>query len=134
MQRRAARWLSVVVAAVILAACGGEEAPSLEDWKQEWLAFRDLVPTQQELGPSPTQEQCDEILVAIRQRAPELVPAPDPTLEGAVKDWIVIAENMFFECPPVAPPIGSFEEGYQELERFEAQVAIVLELDLGENT
>jgi hypothetical protein len=134
MGRIRSRWLNVVAAAVLVAACGGDDSVSLEDWEQEWLAVHALVPTQQELGASPSQDRCDEILVGIRQRASELVPAPDPTLDDAVKDWIAIAENMFFECPPVGPPIGSFDEGYQELERFAAQVAVVLELDRDEDT
>ncbi len=57
-----------------------------------------------------------------------MTPSPDAALDGAVREWIQIAEMAFFECPPEGNEIDSMAKAYQELDRLEAEIETVLAL------
>lgn len=54
-------------------------------------------------------------------------------VRDVVTDWLKIAENMVFECPPSNQTIPNLEYGYNELARLEAEVAVVLAIDTDSN-
>ncbi len=89
------------------------------------------MPTLDELGDPPDRDVCGHALGVLRSERPDLLPAPDPALDVAVEEWVVIAEDAMFECPPSSHEIADLAQAYEELARLEAEVNAVLELDLG---
>jgi hypothetical protein len=67
--------------------------------------------------------------VFIRSNREELFPTPDLAIDNTVTDWVEIAEDAFFECPPNNEQIGSFFEAFEELARLQAEIEVVLEMD-----
>jgi hypothetical protein len=124
------RWLQVfvlfMVLPIALGACGNRERPSVSDWRPTWDAIVDRLPSSSELGSPPDQEVCSRALGELRSLSPDLIPTPDLAVEQAVQEWVRVAEEMMFECPPSSDRIPDLESGYAELDRFEAEVDVVL--------
>lgn len=74
----------------------------------------------------PIPATCSEALVALREVAPTLRPTPDKSIDGTVDQWLLIAEETMFECPPETGELTSFEDAYAELDRLAAQVDAVV--------
>jgi hypothetical protein len=68
-------------------------------------------------------------LVHLREIRPELSPTPDLAVDDTVRDWIDVAEAAFFECPPANQQVGNFAETYQIMDRLQAEVDLVLDMD-----
>lgn len=58
-----------------------------------------------------------------------LFPTPDPALDPVVEEWVRVAEDAFFECPPSSASIPDLASAYAELQRLEAEVEVVLRID-----
>lgn len=81
---------------------------------------------------APDRGTCREVLAELRSVAPALEPTPDPALDGAVGTWVEVAEGAFFDCDPSRAEDGPFARSFAELERLEAEVAVVIEIDQAE--
>jgi hypothetical protein len=88
------------------------------------------MPTLDELGDPPDRDICGHALGILRAERPDLLPAPDPALDVAVEEWVLIAEDAMFECPPSSHEIADLAQAYEELARLEAEVNAVLSIDL----
>ncbi len=77
-------------------------------------------------GGEPTPSECSEALVMLREVAPNLRPTPDEAIDGTVDQWLLVAEETMFECPPETGEFTSFEEAYAELDRLASQVDAVV--------
>jgi hypothetical protein len=123
--------VATLVVTVAIAGCA-EERPDPEVWQTTWDAVRDRLPPLEMMTGEPDQAVCSATLAMLREETPTLSPTPDLAIDDVVRDWIEIAEDAFFECPPRGEEIDSFEKAYGELERLEAEVAVVLEIDTAE--
>lgn len=57
----------------------------------------------------------------------DLVPTPDPALDEVVDDWVRLAEDAFFECPPASNQVPDFATAYAELRKLQAEVGAVID-------
>jgi len=114
---------------ILLAACSGESRPSVEEWQPTWETVVNSFPSPEELGEPPDQAVCSQALGVLRSEADDLTPTPDLAIDDVVADWLKIAESAMYECPPSNQTIPDLEYAYAELERLEAEVAVVLAID-----
>lgn len=128
MRHQSARVVVVLTACLLLAvtACGEDDRPTVEEWRPVWDRAVAAIPSRQALGDDPSAPTCEAVLVVIREAAPDLLPSPDLAADGAVGDWVAVAEETFFECPPTGPTVTSFDEAYEELDRLRAEVELVI--------
>jgi hypothetical protein len=128
----AARYLSVVgvvvAIALVVSACATVR-PSVEEWQPAWVNITAAIPPQSVVGERPSRSLCNSVLASVRKGQADLFPTPDLAIDDTVKDWVKVAEDAFFECPPNNDEIGSFAEAYAELLRLEREVELVLEMD-----
>lgn len=125
-----ARVVAVVgLLSVLVSACGGDDRPSVEAWVPAWNRIVEAIPTPEELGNPPDREICSTALGAVRSESGDLFPTPDLAIDDVVTDWVRIAEDLLFECPPASQRVPSLEYAYGELARLEAEVATVLAID-----
>lgn len=122
-----------VVLLSLVVSCGGADRPAPAEWQTAWTAVIEGIPSEAELGTTPDRETCDAVLSFLRDSAAGLSPKPDAAIEDVVDEWVQIAEDAFFECPPREGEIASFADAYAELRRLEAEVATVLRIDRGDS-
>lgn len=89
----------------------------------------DGFPTPEELGDPPDHAVDSHGLGVLRSEAAGLTSTPDLEIDDVVTDWLKIAENTVYECPPSNQTIPNVEFAYNELARLEAEVAVVLAID-----
>lgn len=135
MKRPADRLLALLVVSVALtfSACGGSSRPSASQWESVWEGATGSVPAISELGDPPDRDICGHALGALRSLRPDLFPTPDLALEGVVEEWVTIAEDAMFECPPASHEVPNLVYAYEELARLEAEVDAVLAIDLNQD-
>jgi hypothetical protein len=114
---------------VLFSACGGDDRPTVEAWVPAWERIVEAVPSPAELGNPPDREVCSAALGVVRSESGDLSPTPDLAIDDVVNDWVRIAEDTLFECPPASQRVPSLEYAYGELARLEAEVATVLAID-----
>jgi hypothetical protein len=114
---------------VLASACGGDDRPSVEAWVPGWNRIVEAIPTSEELGNPPERAVCSTALGVVRSESGDLFPTPDLVIDDVVADWIRIAEDLLFECPPASQRVPSLEYAYGELARLEAEIAAVLAID-----
>lgn len=124
---RAPRRLIVVLVVVGLGltACARPGRPTVDEWLPAWDHAVRSIPELDDLATGQTRDLCDEALVDLRIHRADLFPTPDESIDGTVDSWVETAEHTFFECPPTE----GFEAAYGKLERFEAEIEVVLEID-----
>ncbi len=129
---RAARRPSVVgllvAIALVVSACATVR-PTVAEWQPVWETITAAVPPYSTVGENPPRPVCDRVLAAVRAGQADLFPTPDLAIDDTVKDWVKIAEDAFFECPPGGDEIGSFSAAYAEMLRLEREVELVLVMD-----
>jgi hypothetical protein len=129
MRSRAENGLLLAVGAVLaLSACAASR-PSVADWQPGWDLLVGGIPTPAELGTPPDASLCQGALGLVRSAEDDLYPTPDRAIDEAVRNWVATAEDAFFECPPSSAAIPNMDFAYGQLERLEAEIAAVLELD-----
>ena len=127
VRRLSSSWLILTIAlSAVLGACADAGRPSAAEWESAWESFSASIPAEESLGDPPTRDECAEALAALRTSSADMTPSPDAALDGAVREWIQIAEMAFFECPPEGNEIDSMAKAYQELDRLEAEIETVL--------
>ena len=115
--------------ALVAGGCSGSPRPDVAEWRTAWLGVVDGIPDIADVEAATSRDLCSATLAMLRSRSGELSPTPDLAIDDTVRNWIEVAEDAFFECPPRGGEIDSFAAAYAELERLEAEVAVVLDLD-----
>jgi hypothetical protein len=121
----------MVVAAllVVLAACSSASRPSVAEWQPAWDQLIGGIPTVSEIGQPPDRSLCTRGLGLVRSSQAGLFPTPDRAIDDAVNEWVSVAEDAFFECPPSSSAIPDMDFAYGQLARLEAEVDAVLVID-----
>ena len=121
------RGIIVVAAfAVTVGACESSERPDAASWQPAWQEVIGIVPDQAELGETPDQALCQDVLADLREKSEGLTPAPSVTVDDLAGEWIAVAETAFFECPPGEQDLSSFADAYEEMNRIEESVETAL--------
>jgi len=121
------------VVLLLLAACNGGTRPSVDEWQPMWMSTVSSFPSSDELGEPPDHAVCSHALGVLRSEAAALTPTPDLAIDDVVADWLKIAEDTVYECPPSNQTIPDLDYAYDELERLEAEVAVVLAIDAADS-
>ena len=109
----------ILVAVLLLAACGGEDRPGAQAWRAEWEAARALVPAAEAFEEDDAAERCGEFLGAVRTSRQELLPGPNETVDEAFTDWVEQAEALGLDCRDDTQDV---DERLAELEEIAARV------------
>lgn len=126
----AAALVLVAVGSLVLTGCASDERPSPDEWQPVWLSMTNLMPSATELGDPPDRPTCSAALGEIRSARSELFPTPDAAIEPVVREWVRVAEDALFECPPSSSALPDLAAVYADLARLEAEVSTVLQIDL----
>lgn len=118
----------VIAVALVVSACATVR-PSVSEWQPAWKTITGAIPPYSTVGENPPRPVCDQVLAAVRAGQGDLFPTPDLAIDDTVKDWVKIAEDAFFECPPDNDEVGSFSDAYAEMLRLEREVELVLVMD-----
>jgi hypothetical protein len=121
-------WLVFVL--LTLSACS-RPRPTVAEWEPTWDRISATISSELIGGEDPSQATCSEVLAFLRSNRAELFPTPDLAIDATVTDWVEIAEDAFFECPPNNAQVGSFAEAYGELVRLQGEIESVLDMDRG---
>jgi len=119
----------IVAFGLVAAACGNDERPSVNEWRAQWQGAMDGLPTSAALGQPPERTLCRTTLGHIRELQGDLLPTPDAAIDGTVSEWLRVAEDAFFECPPSSAELPSMAAAYGELDRLAAEINVVLSID-----
>jgi len=123
-------WVAAGLAiAIVTGGCSNASRPDVGEWRSRWLGVIDELPEEVELSGNAAEDVCAETLALLRSTSGDLLPTPDLAIDDTVRQWIALAEDAFFECPPQGGEINSFARAYAEMDRLQAEVAVVLELD-----
>jgi len=115
---------------VAFAACGRSERPTVTDWEPTWKTTTAAVPSLVALGSPPDRAVCGHALGVLRSLQSDLFPTPDLAVDDAVREWVAIAEDAMFECPPSSRDLPDLATAYEELARLEAEVAAAIDVDV----
>ena len=118
--------ISVLAFAVMVTACGSRERPDAASWLPAWEEIIGVVPNQADLGETPDQALCQDVLAELREKSEGLSPAPSVTVDDLASEWVATAETAFFECPPEEHDLTSFADAYEEMNRIEQSVGTAL--------
>lgn len=130
--------LAVVLVATAAAGCGtivdtssgdadGEVAETVADWTDEWDDARDIVPPRDEWDEElPDEDDCEDILVDLREQKVAVFPAPDQALATTAEDWFETADSGFFECFGDGDRADELDRVYDELAQLAAEVDVAL--------
>lgn len=118
----------LAAAALVLASCSTVR-PTAEEWQPTWDQALAAIPSESVVGENPSKAICDKTLASLRINRARLFPTPDLAIDDTVRDWVDIAEDAFFECPPRNERVGSFAQAYGLLRRFQSEIESVLEMD-----
>ncbi len=124
-----ARIAALLAAAALVFASCSTARPTAEEWQPTWDEVVAAIPSESVVGENPPQAVCDKTLASLRSNRARLFPTPDLAIDDTVRDWVDIAEDAFFECPPRNERVGSFSEAYGLLRRFQSEIESVLEMD-----
>ena len=116
--------------ALLLVSCS-EPRPTVAEWEPAWERVAAAIPAELTGGEDPSPATCSEVLAFLRSNRAELFPTPDLAIDDAVTEWVEVAEEAFFECPPNNAQIGSFAEAFGELVRLQGEIESVLAMDRG---
>ena len=111
-------WVLVVL--VVAASCS-DGRPALTEWRAAWNGLVQSIPDRSSFADGPDQELCSDTLVSIRIQESDVLPTPDAALDDVVRDWLALARDTFFECPP-SSGVRGFDEAYDELDAFRAEM------------
>ena len=114
--------LFVAALCLVLAACS-EPPLQLSEWEPEWRAAVEAVTSLE--AHEITIQECEEVLVFLREQRPVLSPAPHEDLDGPMDSWFSRAEDAFFECE-FSHEIESERPLFRDLRSYEAAIDEVL--------
>lgn len=122
MTIRAASLAAVLL--MIVSACSSVSRPETAEWTPTWETAKAALPDL--AGGEPSDETCSTALVQLREVAPDLRPTPDDSIDATVDRWLLIAEEVMFECPAETGDFNSFESAYTELGLLADQIDVVV--------
>lgn len=122
----------VALMLVFLTACSSASRPTVAEWQPAWDQLVEGIPSASGLGQPPDRAICSQGLGLVRSTQAELFPTPDRAIDEAVKEWVSVAEDAFFECPPSSSAIPDMDFAYGQLARLEAEIGAVLVIDQSE--
>lgn len=111
---------------VVASACQAENRPAVEEWRAHWDRVIAAVPTEEALSGEDAKTLCDTALTLLREERQYLLPAPESTLDDPVDDWLNVADETFFECPPRSGEIQGFAEAFVLMDDYHAEVEAAL--------
>lgn len=120
----------VAFALVAFAVRMRSERPAVADWEPTWEITTEAVPSLATLGTPPDRAACGRALGKLRSVQSDLFPTPDLAIDETVREWVAIAEDAMFECPPSSRDLPDLAEAYAELARLEAEVAAAIDFDV----
>ncbi|MCL1599605.1 MAG: hypothetical protein M3094_10495 [Actinomycetia bacterium] len=126
---RYASGVALLLAIGLVASACSTVRPTVAEWEPTWESITAAIPPQEVVGEAPPRALCNQVLASLREGQADLFPTPDIAIDDTVKDWVTIAEDAFFECPPDNDEIGSFSDAYAEMLRLEREVELVLVMD-----
>lgn len=110
--------------AILVAGCA-DSRPTVAEWEAIWNEARSAIPEYS--GEPIPRDACTDALATLRTLAPDLESVPDRAIEGVVDQWLDIAEEAMFECPPRQSGTASFEEAYEAMRVLELEISAVLD-------
>jgi len=121
----------VLLALTVFVLCScATSRPTVDTWEPIWKRVAEGIPSEATIGiADPDRAACSDTLAFLRSNRSSLFPTPDLAIDDTVTDWVEIAEEAFFECPPHNQQIGSFAEAYAELARLRGEIELVLDMD-----
>lgn len=122
---------ATLLALTLLVSSCSEPRPTVAEWEPVWERIVAEIPAELTGGEDPSQATCSEVLAFLRSNRADLFPTPDPAIDETVTEWVEVAEEAFFECPPTSAGVGSFPETYAELLRLQGEIGLVLDMDRG---
>ncbi len=126
---RRAGGAALLLIVLVLASCATSR-PTVETWEPIWKRVSDGIPSEATIGNTdPDRAVCSDALAFLRSNRNDLFPTPDLAIDDAVADWVEVAEDAFFECPPRNQQIVGFAEAYAELARLRGEIELVLDMD-----
>lgn len=101
----------VVALGLVLVACGDDEPnrPSLAAWAPAWAEVRALEPSVEQAEAGGT-DVCGEFLGQVRDRRQDVLPTPDPSLDGPTEAWIEEAETVGLDCDREGDLVANLED------------------------
>lgn len=121
------RTLLVLISLVLVISSCGSARPTAAEWLDRWERALALVPDRALLDGPDVEAVCERALAALREERQLLLPTADASIDGAVRSWLEVAEETFFECPPRTGELQGFDLAYQRLADFESEVAAGLD-------
>lgn len=120
---RASGLVTLIAMLVSVAACNSSDTrPDAATWEPEWESMLQVIPEESLLGDPPSEDLCQSTLATIREQTEGLFPTPSVTVDDLVNEWVAIAEEAFFDCPPEGQDIDSFADAYTEMLRLQEAV------------
>lgn len=125
------RWAAAAIAVTLLAsggtACSDTDQPEAATWAAAWADAQDLVPARDSWDAgAPGTEECEAVLVSLRDAKSDLFPAPDDTLATTAEQWFETADGGFFECFGDGDRAAEVDRVYGELDELAAEVDAAL--------
>lgn len=127
---RASTLLLAGVLLLALVGCRGPVRPDAVAWVTTWEEAQALVPAQSSLSTPPSAQECEQVLISLREIRSRLLPGPDELVGSEAAAWLARAEHMFFECFRPGHT-DSVEVEYARLARLRTQVDEALATTLG---
>lgn len=127
--RRVGVVVLLALTVLVLASCAITR-PTVETWEPIWKRVSAGIPSEETIGRADAdREVCSDALAFLRSNRNDLFPTPDLAIDDVVTDWVEVAEDAFFECPPRNQQIVGFAEAYAELARLQGEIELVLDMD-----
>lgn len=117
----------ILIAALALVGCADGARPDRAEWQQHWDRVVEQVPDLADLEVEDPKPVCDAALSLVREERVYLIPAPELALDDPVDDWLNVADETYFECPPRSGDVQGFEEAYVLLDDYQAEIEAALQ-------
>lgn len=113
-------------ALLVVVGCAASDRPEAAEWQTEWQAIVDVIPDESEIGDPPSEDLCRTTLADVRTLSEDLLPAPTASIDDLANEWVSLAEEAFFDCPPEGQDVDSFEDAYNEMRRVQNSIETAL--------
>lgn len=109
-----------------IAGCGGgDDRPDRAEWRADWDATKELVPTVEAIEEDG-EDICGDVLGEVRARREVLLPTPFDTVDPTVDEWIALVEGIGLDCPDDAEEL---DQRLGEIQSLTAEIDRRTEVD-----
>lgn len=113
------RHFAIALALVLaIAGCGGGDRPDRSEWRADWDATKELVPTVEAIEGGG-EDVCGDVLGEVRAQREVLLPTPFETVDSAVDEWVALVEGIGLDCPDDAEEL---DQRVAEIESLTAEI------------